>query len=672
MKKDQTNDTNDTNDTNELSKQKLISRAVATALTGCAIALTGCGGSSDLAGTSTVDEEQVSEASSGDSAQSDTSSASATTAEVTIAARSAATENSDALLEDNLVGNLMLTVRDRADGSVVTTVISGSDGYGSLDLEPGEYAVWAEDPNGVYAPSYCNVTVDESLNVDECTVVLTGAPATATIRPFSDNPEDRTVYGSDLEGVDDGLKLVFPQSQPGDYSFYYEDLSQAVAEYDGRVNLSDIEYLRDSNAEVVVAVRLVDLTQLENHQIFPGFDLTQNQSALVPGGHADATIYDLNGNVIDSADIDFAVDSSTMLIVAMTHDGRRLEPVPGKFVTSTTPIFGNSSTLGEGQFSLGDQIHSSHLAGGDTFWESEAVGEVVACENGDYELCATFEVPRFCAYHQITNSMGTDAYVANFQVGEAGESCDISSDAGCLEYQVSMNQVRPADISIPGTVTGTDHLTTSDALYDTSGLDFGEVLWQDVIGLFPTGTTFKDTLVRRRGTVKAHRFNVPGFNNWRNRGNTFTYYSANIWNRNAVNNVSISPATGLGPVVTSTLPIRMPVSQRCTNTYGSNWNDCRRAKPGIVTDQRWLVNVTVHARVLGGEWEPVANQQIANYDSNNVVLASIPQSALSWSFERSVNSDGSISLTLQEENRGAYVQSTSTNTIAYPVTFAAP
>ena len=129
-----------------------------------------------------------------------------------------------------------------------------------MDLEPGEYAVWAEDPNGIYAPSYCNVTVDESLNVDECTVVLTGAPATAQISPFSDNPEDRTVYGSDLEGIDDGLKLVFPQSSPGDYSFYYEDLSQAVAEYEGRVNFSEIEYLQDESAVVDVAVRLVDLT----------------------------------------------------------------------------------------------------------------------------------------------------------------------------------------------------------------------------------------------------------------------------------------------------------------------------------------------------------------------------------------------------------------------------
>lgn len=628
--------------------------------------MAGCGGSSDSDSTTadtTSTDQTVSDL--GDTTDTSTDVA-ASTATVTIAARSAATENSVAEPEDNLVGDLMLTVRDRSDGSVVTSLISGSDGYGSLDLEPGEYAVWAEDPNGIYAPSYCNVTVDESLNVDECTVVLTGAPATAQISPFSDNPEDRTVYGSDLEGIDDGLKLVFPQSSPGDYSFYYEDLSQAVAEYEGRVNLSEIEYLQDESAVVDVAVRLVDLTQLENKEIFPGFESTPNQSALLPGGHAGATIYDLSGNQIDPADIDFAVDSSTMLIVAMTHDGQRLEPAPGKFVTSTTPIFGNSSTLGEGQFSIGDQIHSSHLAGGDTFWESEAVGEVVACEGGDYELCATFEVPRFCSYHQITNSMGTATYTASLQVGESGEVCDISTDAGCLEYEVSMIQVRPPNISIPGTVTGTDHLTTSDELYDTSGLDFGEVAWQDVIGLFPEGTTYKDTLVRD-DSVKAHRFEVPGFNNYRDRGNTFTYYAANVWNNNAISNVGLSPATGLGPAVTGNLNIRMPVSQRCSGV-GQQWNTCQNNNPGLVTDNRWLVDVTVRARTQGGQWVPVATQQIGYFDSSGA----LPQAALSWSFERVVNNDGSIALTLEEENRGAYVESNSTNTVGYPVTFAAP
>ena len=106
------------------SKKRLLTVAVATAL----VAMAGCGGSSDSDSTTadtTSTDQSVNDL--GDTTDTSTDVA-ASTATVTIAARSAATENSVAEPEDNFVGDLMLTVRDRSDGSVVTSLISGSDG----------------------------------------------------------------------------------------------------------------------------------------------------------------------------------------------------------------------------------------------------------------------------------------------------------------------------------------------------------------------------------------------------------------------------------------------------------------------------------------------------------------------------------------------------------------
>lgn len=606
------------------SKKRLLTVAVATAL----VAMAGCGGSSDSDSTTDTSTTDQTVSDAGDSSTTDsTTDATAATATVTVAARSVATENavSDESPED-VIGSLVFTVRDKADGSVVTTVVAGTTGIESLELETGEYGIWAEDPNGVYAPSYCNLSVDTDTDTTlDCTIVMTAAAATTTILPFSANAEDRTVYGSEV-GADEGLVLVFPQSSSGDPSFYYEDLSQAVAEYDGRFDAATAEYVTDPNAVITVAVRLVDLTQLENASIFPGAETTPNQEDLVPIPDG-ASLINSNGETISLDDLTTGVSSSTMLIVAMTHDGRRVEPVPPKTITSTTPIFGSSSTVGGGQYQVGDTIHSTHLAGGDLSWESEATGVVVACDPASAsELCATFEVPRFCSYTLIEAAHNQTVLPFTLQVGETSEVC-ATGDAGCLEYQVTLIQTRPDEIQIPGTI----HMTNTTLLHDRSGIDSGAVSYQSIIGLFPSGTTYVSTHRNTSGgTAQSyHHFDVPGTGDSQNK---YYYFESNVWSDFSLTNQSLSLAnsngsgTGLGDAVSYNMQIATPISNRCTGS-GGGFNQCVAANTGQVTDQRWVVDVVLEARLAGssGAWTVVGTQELKNHvgDGSGVNASSV-------------------------------------------------
>jgi hypothetical protein len=73
----------------------------------------------------------------------------------------------------------------------------------------------------------------------------------------------------------------------------------------------------------------------------------------------------------------------------------------------------------------------------------------------------------------------------------------------------------------------------------------------------------------------------------------------------------------------------------------------------------------------------VATQTVDNIDyasdSTGATTDSTPLAAVqNWSFDKTVDSDGSISLTLVEENNAAYSSATSTNTVSYPVQVVAP
>lgn len=675
----------DMQEKNLFLKRRLLTVAVATAL----VAMTGCGGSSDSETTTdtSIADQTVPVAGEINSAIDNVADTVATAA-VTVTARAAVSGDAavtvvfeDEEYDEELIGNLVITVRSKTDGSVVTTTSSASNGVASLELETGEYGVWAEDPNGVYAPSFCNLSVDTDASTEaECSIVLTGAPAIATFDPFSTNEADRTITGSDL-GLDEGLKLVFPAPLSDTRSaFYFEELTQAVVESPDRVDLNTIEYLEDTNARVTVAVRLVNLGEGNNSSIFPGSETTPNQEQLGQLLGENTGFVDINGNVIDEADLGvFKVSSSTMLIVAMTYDGRRLEPVPGNPIVSTTPLFGAKEG---GDFKVGDVISSTHLAGGDLSWASEATGEVVSCEGGSYDLCATYEVPRFCSYLAVDNGYNQLSFVSTIKVSEKGETyClqDVEDDQqpdACIEYQVSFSQEQPVDALI----AGSEHLSSTDELYESSGINGGvPYTAQQALAFFPDGST-----PRRNGASqfdaskpgqRFYSYTVPGRNSNSDR-NRFYFYTSNIWQNNAEASLTKidSDSVGsneLGDGIVVNFPIALAKSNRCAAANLTGVNDCADLNATII-DERWIVTATLEAKPKNADdtaWVVVGTQTIDNIDDGDAEQATIDATPLEslqiWNFEITVE-NGSVFLKLDEDINSGH------NSVSYPVQVVAP